>query len=80
MIQLINVVPDDVETILVVGHEPTMSMTALGLADPDRGDFSAAERISAKYPTSSIAVLRTAQPWSRLELGSAELIAFHVAR
>ena len=80
VIRLLNAVPDDVETVLVVGHEPTMSMTALGLADPDLGDDSVAERISAKYPTSSIAVLRTAQPWRRLELHSAELVAFHVPR
>ncbi|BBZ29804.1 phosphohistidine phosphatase [Mycolicibacterium madagascariense] len=80
VIRLVNAVPDDVATVLVVGHEPTMSMTALGLADPDRGDFSAAERISAKYPTSAIAVLQTAQPWHRLEPNSAELVAFHVAR
>ncbi len=80
VIRLINGVTDDVHTLLVVGHEPTMSMLALGLADPDGSDAGATERIGIKYPTSSIAVLRTAQPWHRLEPHSASLIAFHVPR
>src|ERR1700754_3413605 len=52
VIQLVNGTDDDVHTLLVVGHEPTMSMLALGLADPDAGDRGAAERISSKFPTS----------------------------
>jgi phosphohistidine phosphatase len=80
VIGLVNGVSDDVRTLLVVGHEPTMSMLALGLADPDDSDEEVAQRISMKYPTSSIAVLQTAQPWSALELQSARLVAFHTAR
>jgi phosphohistidine phosphatase len=80
VLRLINGVPDDVMTLLVVGHEPTTSMLALGLADEEDSDDDAVERISTKYPTSSIAVLRTASPWSRLELHSASLVAFHVPR
>ncbi len=80
VIRLINGVADDVRTLLVVGHEPTTSMLALGLADPRAGDADALTRISAKYPTSAIAVLRTDQPWARLEPGSATLAAFEVPR
>jgi phosphohistidine phosphatase len=80
VIRLINGVADDVRTLLVVGHEPTTSMLALGLADPRAGDADAMTRISAKYPTSAIAVLRTDQPWGRLEPGSATLAAFEVPR
>lgn len=80
VIRLVNTVPDDVTTLLVVGHEPTTSMLALTLADPDHGDMEAAERISAKYPTSAVTVLRVSQPWSRLEPHSATLTAFHVPR
>lgn len=80
VLRLVNGVPDDVATLLVVGHEPTMSMTALGLADVGRSDPDAVERISLKYPTSSIAVLRTAQPWHRLEVHTADLVGFEVPR
>lgn len=68
----------EVQTLLVVGHEPTTSSLALGLAGD--GDTAAIEQMSLKYPTSAIAVLRTAQPWHRLELRGATLVAFHVPR
>lgn len=80
MLDEINRVADDVETLMVVGHEPTMSNVALGLADPDNSDTDAAERISAKYPTSAIAVLHVPGRWAALELGGAQLTAFHVPR
>jgi phosphohistidine phosphatase len=82
MIDEINQVADDVATLLVVGHEPTMSHVALGLAEPDNSDHEAAKRISMKFPTSAIAVLSVPSgwPWSELQLSSAELTSFHVPR
>ena len=70
----------DVETLLVVGHEPTMSAVALGLATADGSNTTAAERISTKFPTSAIAVLRTGEPWDELALSGAALVSFHVPR
>ena len=70
----------DVETLLVIGHEPTISSVALGLATADGSSTTAAERISTKFPTSAIAVLRTGEPWDRLTLSGAALVSFHVAR
>jgi phosphohistidine phosphatase len=68
----------DVDTLLVIGHEPTMSHLALGLND--EGDEAAAEHIAMKFPTSAIAMLGTTEPWDRLALRGASLIAFHVPR
>ncbi len=68
----------DVETLLVVGHEPTMSHLALGL-NLD-GNEAAAQRIATKFPTSAIAMLGTPEPWDQLTLRGAALIAFHVPR
>jgi phosphohistidine phosphatase len=55
-----------------------MSTLALGLG----GDTNpnAAERISAKFPTSAIAVLTLPGAWKELELGAATLIDFTVPR
>ncbi|WP_445170738.1 SixA phosphatase family protein [Mycolicibacterium sp. Dal123E01] len=80
MIDEINHVDDDVATLLVVGHEPTMSHVALGLADPDSSNQDAAERISMKYPTSALAVLSVPGGWADVRLSSAELTSFHVPR
>jgi len=80
VIEEINRVDPDVETLLVIGHEPTMSSLALGLATADGSNSTAAERISTKFPTSAIAVLRTAEAWDQLTLNGATLVGFHVPR
>lgn len=80
VIDEITKAPADASTLLVIGHEPAMSATALGLASPNDADSPAAQSISMKYPTSSIAVLTTDGAWSELEVGVASLRAFHVPR
>ncbi|MEO3761307.1 histidine phosphatase family protein [Mycobacterium sp. B14F4] len=70
----------DVQTLLVIGHEPAMSAVTLGLATAEGSNFTAAERISVKFPTSGIAVLRSGEPWDRLALDGAALVTFHVPR
>jgi phosphohistidine phosphatase len=80
VIEQINQVSDDVSNLLVVGHEPTISEVAIVLAGADGTDTVAVERISEKYPTSAIAVLRIAGRWEQVEPGSAALVDFHVPR
>ncbi len=79
MIAAVNGVDDAVGTLLVVGHEPTVSDVALGLAGP-ASDRHAVEHIAAKFPTSGIAVLKVTGPWAGLELRGAELVTFHIPR
>jgi phosphohistidine phosphatase len=76
---LVNGIGDDVETLLVVGHEPTTSALAFALAGSD-SDPGALEKVSSKYPTSAIAVLTTEVPWARLGFHLATLVDFHVPR
>lgn len=79
MIAAINEVPDTNHTLLVVGHEPTVSHVTLGLAGPG-SDRDAAEHVAQKFPTSGIAVLSVPGSWSDLTLQGAELLRFHVPR
>jgi len=78
VIDEITRISDEVTVVLVVAHEPTISQVALGLAD--NSNTAAAERISTKFPTSAIAVLRLSCCWKDLDLGSAQLVDFHVPR
>ncbi|UXA12101.1 histidine phosphatase family protein [Mycobacterium sp. SMC-8] len=84
VIEEINAVPTrfggDVSTLLVIGHEPVMSSLALGLAANPDADNSAYQAVSAKFPTSAVAVLRTGAAWEQLALRGAELVDFHVPR
>ncbi|WAC92918.1 histidine phosphatase family protein [Mycobacterium sp. Aquia_213] len=80
MIDEINEVADGVDTLLVVGHEPTVSSLALGLAGAEGTDEDAVQRISEKFATSAIAVLSLTGDWKDLQPGGAALIDFHVPR
>ncbi|WIM89807.1 histidine phosphatase family protein [Candidatus Mycobacterium wuenschmannii] len=80
VIGLINGVEENEHVVLVVGHQPTMTQLALGLADPAAANTDVAERISIKFPTSAMAVLHLNGSWADLELGSAQLADFHVPR
>ena len=79
MIDEIGETADAVATLLVIGHEPTMSTLALILGG-DETDHAAAERISVKFPTSAIAVLGVPCAWKGLEPGRAALTGFEVPR
>lgn len=76
----INSVGEDVATLLVIGHEPTMSQLALGLAGVRGTDPRTEARVATKFPTSGIAVLHVDGAWHHLELGGAALVGFHVPR
>lgn len=84
VIEEINGVPSrydqEIATLLVVGHEPVMSMLAMSLADEASTNTPTAQGLSLKFPTSSIAVLRSTAPWDQWALRGAELIDFHTAR
>ncbi|RAU94485.1 SixA phosphatase family protein [Mycolicibacter senuensis] len=80
VIAAINTVGHDVGTLLVIGHEPTMSSVALGLAGAAGTDAAVAQQISEKFPTSGIAVLRVSGGWADVEPGSGALVGFHVPR
>jgi phosphohistidine phosphatase len=70
----------DVRTLLVIGHEPAMSAVALALAGAAGTNETAAGRISTKYPTSALAVLKVDGLWQDLEVGGAALETFYVPR
>jgi phosphohistidine phosphatase len=65
---------DDVQTVLIIGHNPTMSDVSLLL----RPNPAGANREGLK--TSGLAVHRTDRPWSSTEPGSMPLIEEHTAR
>ncbi len=69
-----------VETLLVVGHEPTMRELSLLLAAgvTEGSDPDTLQRVRLKFPTAAIAVLAFAGPWPGLGPGRAGLADFVV--
>ncbi|NUU19859.1 histidine phosphatase family protein [Cellulomonas humilata] len=71
LIDLVRAVPADVRTLLVVGHEPTMSQSAVALAGPD-SDPATLARVRVGVPTASWSLLEV-DGWDALGSGSATL-------
>jgi phosphohistidine phosphatase len=68
--------PSEVESVLLVGHNPGLERLALYLMS-DQGHGPGAARLQDKYPTGSLAVLSApASEWSDLKVGSCRLDDF----
>jgi phosphohistidine phosphatase len=72
LLDLLRRVPDDLESAMLIGHNPAMQELALSLAEmgADR------ERMRQKFPTAALATLEHDGTWAQLTPGSAELVAF----
>jgi phosphohistidine phosphatase len=70
---------DDVRTLVLVGHNPSMHGLAITLSDGE-GEPEAELGIRSDYPTCGVAVFDVADTWLDLDLGTATLRAFEVPR
>ncbi|MEO7752364.1 MAG: histidine phosphatase family protein [Terracoccus sp.] len=69
----------DADTVLVIGHNPTMAQLTSLLCD-GQGSREAHAALADGFVTCGVAVLRYAGPWADLDLGTCELDRFHVGR
>lgn len=66
---------DDLNTLLVVGHNPTIH--AMGLSLCSSGNAEALERLGTKYPTGALAIIDfKLDHWSEITGGSGQLRDF----
>ena len=63
---------DDVESAMLIGHNPSMERLAVDLASGG----AAASDMRRKFPTGALAILEFSGSWSGLEPDGAELVAF----
>lgn len=80
LLDLARQTPEDVRTLLIVGHDPAMRELTLDLASEQPGDAEAEAlgRVRVKYPTAAIAVLSFSGGWAELSPGQARLADFVV--
>ncbi|MGW0883327.1 SixA phosphatase family protein [Streptomyces sp. NPDC002671] len=79
LLQVVRETPAEVETLLVVGHNPGLEELVLELAGDGLDD--ALDRLRVKFPTSGIAVLAwRGTGWPALAPGVALLTSFTVPR
>jgi phosphohistidine phosphatase len=76
LIEILQELPEDVRTVLLVGHNPGVQ----GLAEILSGEFdddSLARLRATGFPTAGIALIDVDVPWKGLEPGVGRLRAFH---
>jgi phosphohistidine phosphatase len=72
LLERVRRVPDETESVMLIGHNPAVHELALELAaDGDR--LADVER---KFPTCALATLSMPGTWSELNAGAAKLVAF----
>ncbi|MFE0512788.1 SixA phosphatase family protein [Streptomyces sp. NPDC058964] len=79
LLEVVREVPPEVETLLLVGHNPGLEQLVLRLAEDGLED--SLERVRTKFPTSAIAVLAWhGTGWEALGPGTALLVSVTVPR
>lgn len=78
-LDLIRETEGGIETLVVIGHNPTIELVAQVLDDGD-GDEEAGNAMVVGFPTAAVAVFSYDGDWADLEAGAATLRAFHVGR
>lgn len=63
-------IPEPVEALMLVGHNPAIQELTVGLVGPDT------ELSGRKFPTGALATLTFDGPWRELEWADADLAAF----
>ena len=72
LLDRVRSVPDSVESVMLIGHNPGLQELALGLARAS----ATADELAAKYPTAALATLEfSASSWRELDNGAADLVA-----
>ena len=73
LLEQLRGVRDDLESVMLVGHNPGLQQLALALARP----APELDELEAKYPTAALVTLAFPGPsWRDLDRGTAELVGF----
>lgn len=72
LVERLREVPDEVDSVMVIGHNPAVQDLALTLAGGGRD----AESMQVKFPTAALATLELEGTWNELGPGRATLIDF----
>ena len=76
LLERLHELPSELESVMVIGHNPTMQVLVLRLAAASGLDDSALADVRRKFPTGALATLELDCDWSELGSGDARLDAF----
>ena len=73
LLERLRGVPDEIRSVMLIGHNPAMQALVLELADSSSSDPALVESVSRKFPTGALATLEVETPWADLRPGQAVL-------
>jgi phosphohistidine phosphatase len=78
LVERLRRVSEDVDSVMVIGHNPTLQIIALRLSEDggDNGDGTHRAQISQKFPTAALATLSFDCAWSELAPGCARVVDY----
>jgi phosphohistidine phosphatase len=73
LLRCLNALPDEVDSVMLIGHNPGLEDLAMALASQG----AELDRLREKFPTAALATIDLpADRWSAVERGRGELVAF----
>lgn len=79
LLDIVRGVDDDVESLLLIGHNPSVASFA-NLLDDESTNVPERDRMRLEFPTSATAVFEWDGAWDAINPGEARLIAFAIPR
>lgn len=73
LVERLRRVPEDIHSVMVIGHNPAMQALVLELADKGSSDPARLESAAQKFPTGALATFELEAPWGELRPGAAVL-------
>jgi phosphohistidine phosphatase len=73
LLEVVREAPEDVHTVAVVGHNPSIGLLA-SVLDGGEGSPTALRDLEAGFPTGTVAVFTLAVSWSEVAPGTATLV------
>ena len=78
LLDLVRETPAQAQSLMLIGHNPSMEDLAEELADTGKPEFL--RQLRAKFPTSAVAVLTSDEPWPKWGSRTATLENFGIPR
>jgi phosphohistidine phosphatase len=79
VIEALRAAPEDAETVMFVGHNPTASYLC-HLLDDGTGDTTAVSEMLRGFPPAAVAVLEVGVEWTELGPETARVVDYYVGR
>jgi phosphohistidine phosphatase len=80
VLEEISLVPAEIETLIVIGHNPTMDWLSFDLDDGDESGASARAVVASGFPTCAVTVFEVAEGWADIGTARCRLVDAFVGR